>query len=215
MEPIFRKCLIAVEKITENTLPNLDQAYKGYTDLVKTKVISSEHLNEAKGITTSAIEALNHNQIDNKYIRNYLSVLENMHYQIEKKSKDLNELLEINRDDFVKSSKKFAEKNRDFLITLKHSHRPAEEILIEIVNFAKSIQAYINDDIPHFSQKIESFLKDTENEICNTVYDAYNQIQKLDPGTLPKLKTREWTYVEPSFFSRRAAFVDTDYSDGI
>ena len=56
-------------------------------------------------------------------------------------------------------------------------------------------------------------MKKAEDDICNDAYYAYNKIQKLDNGTLPRVKTREWTYLESGFFERRGAFVNTDYEN--
>jgi len=96
MEPIFKKCLMAIERINENSFPMMEQAYKSYIDMSKQKIISSQCLNDSKAYAVAAIDTISSGQIDNTNVKSELSRLEDIDKRLKKKSKDLHELLSRN-----------------------------------------------------------------------------------------------------------------------
>lgn len=211
MEPIFKKCLLAIERINEVSFPMMEQAYNTYIDVNKQKIISSQCLNDAKAYAIAAKDTISSGQIDNKNIKSYLSKLEDIDHKLKKKSKDLHELLSKNLNNYIKLSNEFVNKNLSYLQYMKTGQIPAQELLMDIINLGKKIQETTNETIPNYSKEVERFLKKSEDAICDDAYNVYNKIQKLDSGTLPRIKTREWTYLESGFFERRGAFVGRDY----
>jgi len=211
MEPIFRKCVIALNKIHDNSLPLLEVEYKKYISNIKKIVLECDSLNECRSIVNAAKEAYDSLIIDNKNVKKELYKLMDFDKVLIKESKDLNESLQTIESLYYKTLRNFADKNHDFLLKVKEGSLSAEYLLVEIIAFAKNIQMYTYEDIPSYEKEIASRVKKIEDKICDEVFSSYNNILRLDPQTLPKIIKEEWTYVEPRLFQRKGAFVQTDY----
>jgi len=211
MEPIFRKCLKAIEQINEKSFPAMGMAYKQYIESSKKAVLNSSCLNDTKAYALAASEALHSGYIDNSSVRSALDKLANLDNKLKHKSKDLHELLSNNESRYKKLSKELVAKNTYYLNEMKNGTTPAPELLQDIVSLGKSIQKVINEDIPNFQREVMAFLQRTESNICDSAYHYYNSIQKLDHGTLPRIKTREWVYMDRGLFERVGAFEHNAY----
>ena len=115
MEPIFKKCLLAMEKINENSFPTMDQAYKSYIDTTKQAIVTSSCLNDAKSYADAAKETLNAGVVENRNVKQQLEVLISVGDKLKKSSKDLHELLSKNQDKYIKLSKEMANLNNNYL----------------------------------------------------------------------------------------------------
>lgn len=211
MGPIYKKCLIAIEKINEQVLPAMGQSYKQFISDAKVVVMTNQCLNESRKFSKAAIEALNTNDIDNRNVKNYLERLQDIDVKINQKSRYLNDLLNGIRTKFVNRSKSLAQKNYAYLNEMKTGNTPAEELLQKIVALGKEIQKVTNEEIPGYKRELDAYMKKAENDICNDAYNYYNKIVKLDKGTFPAIRTREWTHLPDEFLRTSGAFVNTDY----
>jgi len=213
VDPIFKKCLIAIEKINTDLLPKMKQSYGSMMKNMQLEIQENQGLNQSRQFAKAAIEAENSGQIDNKNIKKYLSCLRDVDDTLDKRSRFLTDLLEDIKNRFINRSKNISRQNLEYLNEMKNGNTNAQELLQLIVTLGKDVQKAINEEIPAYQQELKSYIKNAENEIVDGAYKAYNEIQKLDSGTLPAIRAREWTYLPDSLFRTSGAFVNTDYTD--
>jgi len=206
MDPIFRKCLKAIEHINNNSLPTMGTAYKNYLESSKNRVENSDCLNETKAYAVAADKSLDSGYIDNSNVKALLSELAGLDRRLQLKSKDLHELFAHNESRYKNVAKKMARQNKHFLYEMKNGTTPAQELLQEIVQLGKSIQQITNEEIPNYKREIENFLKKTENSFCESASRLHDKIIKMDPGTLPRIQPQEWFYLQHGLFERKGAF---------
>lgn len=212
MDPIFRKCLLAITKINEDLLPEMGYKYNQFSEDIKNEILNHHCLNRSRQYTKAAIEAKNSSLIDNNHVKISLNSLADLDRSLDRRSKDIHSRLNDVKSRFIKRSKEISKKNNQYLHLMKDGDVPAQDLLKSIVALGKDTQKVINEEIPFYKKEIMSFLKKIEEEICDDAYRHYTKIIKLDSGTFPTLKTREWTYLPDELFSRRGAFVNTDYN---
>lgn len=213
MDPIFKKCLIAIEKINTDLLPKMKQSYGSMMKNMQLEIQGNQGLNQSRQFAKAAIEAENSGLIDNKNIKMYLSLLRDVDTKLDNSSLYLTDLLEDIKNRFINRSKNISEKNLEYLNEMKNGNTNAQELLQLVVTLGKDVQKVINEEMPAYQQELKSYIKDIENKIVDSAHKAYNEIQKLDSGTLPAIRVREWTYLPGSFFRKSGAFVHTDYTD--
>lgn len=85
-------------------------------------------------------------------------------------------------------------------------------MLENLVGLGKNIQRVQNEKIPGYQKQIEVYIRNAENKIVDRAFNAYNAIMKLDPGTFPAIRAREWTNIPNEFFRTPGAFVNNDYT---
>ena len=159
----------------------------------------------------AALEAKNSGLIDNRPTKKYLELLNDIDQKLDNRSRYLNDLMMEIKSKFTKRSKNIVQKNHNYLIEMKTGETPAEELLLEIITLGKDVQKVINEEIPAYKKELEAYMKKTENMICADAYRYYNKIMKLDSGTLPSLKVREWTHLQYELFRTSGAFVHQSY----
>jgi len=211
MEPIYKKCLMAATQINEQLLPAMGQEYKQFSRNTQDMVLGHDSLNESRKFSKAAIEVMNTSQSDNKNIRTYLFRLEAIDKKLDMQSRKLHDLLSSIKDKFANRSKKIAQLNHEYLIEIKDGNTPARELLISIAKLGKDVQKVINEEIPGYKKEVDFFMKKTANDICDEAHSVYNKIQKLDEGTLPHMRTREWTTLPDAYFRTSGAFVNGGY----
>jgi len=210
MEPIYRKCLLAAKQINEKSIPELYDAYRYLMEGLKNKAENLEEMNRARQITQSAKKAETQSDIDNKHVYRYVSELSGYDYKITQASRFLtDEIYKISRD-FRQRAHTMERKNLAILQQIKNSEIPAKELLESLVQLGKEIVRVQNEVLAEYKQTIDSYLTKTVNNIVPDVEDYYEKINKLDSGTLPRLITKEWTYVPSEIFRTSGAFMYED-----
>lgn len=211
MEPIFKKCLAAMTQINEQTIPMMSQSYNQLMKNMQNTIQSNQNLNQSRQYAKAAIEASNSGLIDNRNVLKYLEYLKATDEKLNNRSRYLTDLLEDIKNRFLKISKKISNKNLQYLNEMKNGNTSAQELLVQIVKLGKESTNVINEIIPSYEREIVNYIKKTENEIVDDAFKYYNEIIKLDSGTFPAIKVRQWTYLEDRLFRTSGAFVNRDY----
>jgi|GEM_PF-1325121 hypothetical protein len=211
MDPIFKKCLLALTKINEELIPTMNQAYSQMMQIEQTSIQNNQNLNQSRQFAQSAIEAQNSGLIDNAIVKRNIQFLADIDGKLNSESRYLTDLLESIKNRFISKSKNIAHTNMDYLNKMKTSNINAQELLNMIVKLAKEIQSVINDEIPGYKQELNNYIKKSERNIVDDAFRYYNEIQKQDSGTLPAIKNREWTHLPNELFRTPGAFVNTSY----
>ena len=211
MEPIFKKCLGALTMIHEQALPAIGESYKRFNYDAKKLILENQCLNESRKFTKAAIEAQNSGMIENGTVKGALAELAAIDEKLDNRSRYLNDLLGSIKDKFTKRSKSIMQKNHHYLNEMKNGDIPAEELLVMIVTLGKDIQKVMNEEVPAYMQELSSFIDDAESRICDDAYRHYNKVMKLDKGTFPAVRFKEWTYLPDSFLRTSGAFVNDSY----
>lgn len=211
MDPIFKKCLVAITHINEQLLPEMGHSYNKFADDAKTTIINNQCLNESRKFSKAAIEAINSGLVDNTNIRRNLEYLREIDYKLDDRSRYLTDLISDIKSRFTARSKEIASKNLYYLNEMKTGNTPAQELLIMIATLGKDIQKVVREEIPNYQKELQAYIKKAENLICDSAYKAYNEIIKLDSGTLPAMRVREWTYLPDALFRTSGAFVHDDF----
>lgn len=215
METEYRKCFMAIEKINSQLVPALNDAYKHYIKSAQSFIENSTCLNESRSVTSSARRVLKdgyrYDKASNKNVASLLDGLESMDHKIIKKSKNLNELLDSNRQEFIRQSKKLLLENNACMEELSNGSTPAVELLERIAKLGKEFVSIINITIPAQTKSVKEFVKKSENEICYEVESLESKISKLDNLVLSARRTMDWYEYSSGFFERKAAFEFTNY----
>jgi hypothetical protein len=196
-------------------VPALNDAYKHYIKSAQSLIENSTCLNESRSITASARKVLQdgyrYDKASNKNVGSLLDGLESMDHKIIKKSKNLNELLDANRQEFIRQSKKLLLENNACMEELSNGSTPAVELLERIAKLGKEFVSIINIAIPAQTKSVKEFVKKSENEICYEVESLASKISKLDNLVLSSRRTVDWYEYSSGFFERKAAFEFTNY----
>jgi 23S rRNA pseudoU1915 N3-methylase RlmH len=212
MDPIFKRCLQAITKINEDLIPTMNHSYNSLMRNMQTTIQNNQSLNQSRQFAKAAKEAQDSNKLENKNIRHYVSCLIETDGKLDVESRYLTDLLNNIKSNFLRRSKMIANKNMEFLQEMKNGNTPAEELLLLIIALGKDVQKVVNEEIHSYQKEIESYIKKAENKIVDDAYMYYNKIIKLDSGTLPAIKTREWTYLPDELFRTGGAYVNTSYA---
>ena len=206
-------------KINDEMIPALEEAYEYHLKESEKIVTQSECLNISRAITQAAKSTLKegyaYDEAKNKTILSNLNNLEDYDNDLNKESKDLNEILEQQRDWFIKENENILSSNNDIMDELTNGTTSADDLMIQIQDLGKRLMNIINDDIPEKTQDIDNFIFKIEDKYCEYIEQCKENISKIDPDidTMQKSSSPiEWSYVEPEIFYRRAAFTDKSYS---
>lgn len=215
MLPLYRKCLLMLKEINEKGLPELDNAYRHYVNVVKTNIIISDCLNRSKSICIGSKLALESNKLDKPEIIKAMRRLEDLNIKIENGSRDLNDLLINTNMTFNKVKKNLHKKNLDYLNKIESvSDIPASELFSEIKKFALEIQKTITEEVKSYQMATKKFVTRLENDICPETEKIYKSIVKLDENSFCEgIPSKEWISVDAEWPYRNGAFMYNDYSD--
>lgn len=212
MEPIFKKCLLAITKINEELLPKYGEVYNQFTKKAASFISEHEELNETRRQTKSAVQTLKEAcKIENIHVKNSLENLSSLDKTIDDRSRYLNDLLTDIKRKHIKKSKDFAQKNHTFLVEMKEGRTPAQELLVQIVNLGKDIQKSLANDMINYQKEIESFIKKAINMVCYDAKREYDNIMKLDSGTFVSVRIKPWVDIPDAFLRTSGAFVHDNY----
>jgi hypothetical protein len=209
--PIYKQCERIISIINETALPLMKETYKKNIKEIESNIINNENLNRVRQYSVAAKVALNSNQIDNKYVRRYLNELIEIGKKLDKHSRELHDKLVELKSNYIKKNKKLSRLNNDYVYNMYNSDIPAEELLNKLKQLGKDIKNIINDELPNYKKEIDSFIKKIEDNIVDNAFANYNNIQKLDSGTLQDIRTREWTYLPNELFRTPGAFINNNY----
>jgi hypothetical protein len=211
MDPIYKKCLKIIEVINTQAIPTMQQSYSSFMKQIEQDIKNNGNLNQSRQFAVAAKEAYDGGLIDNKNVQKYLGFLIDTGSKLDNRSRYLTDLLESIKNRFIIQNKELSQKNHTYLNNMINSDIPAEELLVKLQTLGKDIQKVINEDIPAYQKEIVAYIKDAENKIVDDAFAYYNKIQKLDRGTLPAIRSREWTYLPNELFRTPGAFVNTSY----
>ena len=101
MDPIFKKCLLALTKINEELIPTMNQAYSQMMQIEQTSIQNNQNLNQSRQFAQSAIEAQNSGLIDNAIVKRNIQFLADIDGKLNSESRYLTDLLESIKNRFI------------------------------------------------------------------------------------------------------------------